>query len=279
MSRERFVKPRVFLSHAKKDSLFIDRLERSLRLCQIEPWLDTFEIRHGKPWLDAIFEDGIPNCDSVLVYFTQNSLVSAVVSKELDAGVVSQLADSSVSLLPYVEEAPLRSEIRMDIQALQVPVWNEENFDSILAQCVAEIWRSFHERRIAQAVADEKLRRMEAEKALSEVGSSKENDEAEFAGLSFSELCETLGDLGLSKFLDRARGVLADGGRTGFAVFFSKMKEFGYVEQDLRILSTRLVELGLLENDGVALSLSRDGFRFLNRYEFENRRSGKEEAL
>lgn len=68
----RLNKPRVFLSHSKSDKSFIELINNDLRKCQIDPWLDSEEIRHGKPWLDTIFEDGIPTCDSVLVYFTDN---------------------------------------------------------------------------------------------------------------------------------------------------------------------------------------------------------------
>jgi len=78
---ERINKPRVFLSHSKADIEFIERVNQDLHRCQISPWLDSEEIRHGKPWLDAIFEDGIPTCDAVLVYFTESSLQSKMVKK------------------------------------------------------------------------------------------------------------------------------------------------------------------------------------------------------
>lgn len=54
--RERINKPRVFLSHARKDVAFIERVERDLRK-QLEPWLDANEIRDGQPWMSAILED------------------------------------------------------------------------------------------------------------------------------------------------------------------------------------------------------------------------------
>ncbi len=278
MSRERFVKPRVFLSHSKKDSAFIERLERALRLCQIDPWLDTFEIRHGKPWLDAIFEDGIPTCDSVLVYFTPHSLGSPVVKKELDAGVVSQLADSSVALLPYVENAELRNEVRADIQALQVPEWNEGNFDAVLAQCVAEIWRSFHERRIGQAVAEEKVRRLEAERALGE------GESATFCGLSYSDLAHLLMERGLMLALTSVRDFLRANlrGTVAEAADVSK-RTHGGSSEEWRGYFAELENMGPLrlshdppKRSGTFsqvqtshIELSTDGKRFLNRFDLE----------
>lgn len=162
----RFNKPRVFLSHSKSDVEFIERLHADLKKCQIEPWLDSEEIRHGQPWLDAIFEGGIPACDAVLVYFTPTSLASAMVKKEMDAAILRKLKDSHVAFLPYVSVESIRDELRVDIQALQVPVWNEDNYAVLLPRVVAEIWRSYHERAVKAAVQQEQVGRLQAELEL-----------------------------------------------------------------------------------------------------------------
>ncbi|MGO9116848.1 MAG: toll/interleukin-1 receptor domain-containing protein [Desulfomonilaceae bacterium] len=162
----RFNKPRVFLSHSKADEKFIRRLYADLKKCQIEPWLDSEDIRHGKPWLDAIFEEGIPTCDCVIVYFSETSLDSAMVKKEIDVGILAQLKESHVAFLPYVSSAEIRQKLRPDIQALQAPVWNGKNYSSLLPRVVAEIWRSFLERTVSDAVRAEKLRRVESELQL-----------------------------------------------------------------------------------------------------------------
>lgn len=185
---DRISKPRVFLSHSKKDIEFIERVKDSLRKCNIEPWLDDEEIRHGKPWLEAIFEDGIPNCDAVLVYFTESSLASRVVKKELDAGVVSKLEDEAIALLPYVNAESLRDRLRSDIKSLHVPEWNETNFGDVLARCAAEIWRSFHERKITQSIAQERVRRLEAERETESLKSLLGEEGALICGRTFVEL-------------------------------------------------------------------------------------------
>jgi hypothetical protein len=163
---QRLNKPRVFLSHSKADSGLIERLHGDLQVCQIEPWIDTVDIRHGKPWLDAIFEEGIPTCDCVLVYLTEHSVTSAMVKKELDAAVLEQLRDKRVALLPYVSSEALRDGLRADIRALQVPVLNTGNYQSLLPRIVAEVWRSFMERTVPVAVQQEHIRRLEAELEL-----------------------------------------------------------------------------------------------------------------
>jgi hypothetical protein len=167
--KDRVKKPRVFLSHSKKDISFIQRLCDDLRRCQVEPWLDEYEIRHGQPWLDAIFEDGMPACDAVIAYVTRNSITSAVVRKEIDVGILRKLSDSHIAFLPYVRQSALRSELRADLQALQTTEWNDDNYSEILPRVVAEVWRSFLERTVVDAVQRERLGRVEAELRLAEI--------------------------------------------------------------------------------------------------------------
>jgi hypothetical protein len=159
-------RPRVFLSHSKADIGFIERIENDLRGCQIEPWLDSQEIRPGQPWLDAIFESGIPTCDCVLVYLTESSIESNMVKKEIDAGIVRKLRDSQIAFLPYVSRAEIRDKLRTDLQTLQVPEWNEKNYHSILPRVVAEIWHSYMDRTVVAATKEEKVKRLESELTL-----------------------------------------------------------------------------------------------------------------
>jgi len=159
-------KPRVFLSHSKRDEDFVKRLAEDLRHCQIEPWLDSLEIRHGQPWLEAIFRGGIATCDSVLVYVTENSIESEMVKKEMDAGLLQKLKDQRIGFLPYVEKEELRERLRPDVQCLQTPVWNDANYAELLPAVVSEVWRSYMERIVASATSEERARRLESQLEL-----------------------------------------------------------------------------------------------------------------
>lgn len=159
-------RPRVFLSHSKADVTFISKLYEDLRHCQIDPWLDSIDIRHGEPWLDAIFEAGISTCDCILVYLTENSIESPMVKKEIDASVIQKLKDSKVGLLPYVSKGSLREKLRPDIQSLQIPEWNSDNYHFVLSRVVAEIWHVYFERAMRAATSDEKVKRLESELEL-----------------------------------------------------------------------------------------------------------------
>lgn len=149
-------KPRVFLSHSSKDKIFIERLYNDLQKYKIEPWKDTEEIRDGRPWLRVIFEDGIPTCDSILVYLTENSINSKMVKKEIDAAFMEQLSDSGIMILPYVADSQLRTKLSPDIRTLQCREWNEMNYEELLPSVIAEIWQSYVERVVNTVTIKEK---------------------------------------------------------------------------------------------------------------------------
>jgi hypothetical protein len=117
--------------------------------------LDTEEIRDGKSWLKVIFEDGIPTCDSIMVYFTVNSIASKMVGKEIDSSLITQLNDSGIGILPYVQTAELRKTLRVDLQTLHCREWNDANYQDLLPSVVAEIWHSYMERTVGTAVAQD----------------------------------------------------------------------------------------------------------------------------
>jgi hypothetical protein len=179
-------RPRVFLSYSNSDSAFIDALYNDLHNCHIEPWRDTLDIRHGEPWLDAIFESGIPTCDCVLVYLTDAALESPIVKKEIDAGILQKLKDKRVAFLPYVSNADVRSRLRADIQTLQSPEWNRDNYLALLPRVVAEIWHSYLDRSLTSAIQEEHTKRVETELALEQLRKTQEarpfspSEEADF---------------------------------------------------------------------------------------------------
>lgn len=203
----RLNKPGVFLSHSKADERFIRRLHNDLRKCQIDPWLDSEDIRHGKPWLDAIFEEGIPTCDCIMVYFSEATLNSAMVKKEIDAGILAQLKERHVAFLPYVAAPDIRTRLRPDIQALQAPVWNSRNYGSLLPQVVAEIWRSFLERTVSNEVNAEKVRRLEMELQLERFKNSAQGDIfSESENRDFDYIQKQLDRFELVTFDEKQRG-------------------------------------------------------------------------
>ena len=164
-----FNKPRVFLSHASKDKAFIETLASDLRKCKIEPWLDTEEIRDGRPWLKVIFENGLPTCDAIIVYLTINSISSKMVQKEIDSALLDNLSDNGIMFLPYIEQSTLRDELRMDLKTLQCREWNKHNYQEILPSVISEIWHSYLERVISINSLQNRNKILELESKLKEI--------------------------------------------------------------------------------------------------------------
>lgn len=169
MMQESLRKPRVFLSHSKKDIEFIRRLDADLRACQCETWIDEIEIRHGKPWLDEIFSAGIPSCEIVLCYITSNSVQSVMVRQEIDARLIERMQNEHVAILPYVSSEDIRIQLRSDLQSFQIPVLNDATYAQMFPRIVAQVWRSHLDWAVSQAIQSEKIRRLELELKVREL--------------------------------------------------------------------------------------------------------------
>jgi hypothetical protein len=105
----------------------------------------------------------------------------------MDARLLERLSNERVGLLVYTESEDLRSQLRLDVQRLQIPEFNESNYEKVLPRLVAEIWRSHGESLVASAVQSEKIKRLEAEMRLQRLESNtpaaifSPSESAEFA--------------------------------------------------------------------------------------------------
>lgn len=169
------MQPKVFLSHSAADKPFIMQLYNDLKTHGLDPWIDIKEIRMGKSWMNEIFEQGIRNSHAVLIYYTENAIKSTMVGKELDSAFISQLSDKNIAVIPLVERAELRDSLRWDIRALQCNEFNSENYNEVLPLIVSEIWQSYTELAIAQAVLKEKNERLEIELKLTKLQNEQES--------------------------------------------------------------------------------------------------------
>ena len=267
--KDRINKPKVFLSHSKRDREFVRKVRDDLNRCQIQSWFDEDDIRDGEPWLDAIFEDGIPGCDAVIVFLTENSIDSNMVRKELNASLVQQLKDSSVRLLPYVSDSALRPKLRPDIASLQCRVWNQENYADMLPSVIAEIWRSFLERTIGEAILLERGRRSELEKELVELRGTlsdktfSSSEESEFEYIFKQLNLEVIAKLETGDYQHKTK----EQWRLSFLVFLHKLLlEYEGVPSDMTISSLVIHEIYPKIQSWGVLYLEPDLIPMLRRY-------------
>jgi TIR domain len=81
-------KLRTFLCHAKEDKAKILDLYHELKGCNLEPWLDVYNIIPGQRWEEEI-EKSIRSTDAFLVYLSDTSVsktgyVQAEIKRALD---------------------------------------------------------------------------------------------------------------------------------------------------------------------------------------------------
>ena len=93
--------PKLFISYSSKDKNFVKRLARDLRMRGIKVWVDFWEIKVGDS-IVAKIEDAIQDNDYFAVVLTPTSVKSNWVKKELAAGLIKELEEKSVVVLPLL---------------------------------------------------------------------------------------------------------------------------------------------------------------------------------
>jgi hypothetical protein len=74
----------VFVSHSSEDkATLIEPLVKDLEDCYINVWLDKRKIVPGDNLRKSIFRDGLDKADVALIFFTENSLKSSWVDREI----------------------------------------------------------------------------------------------------------------------------------------------------------------------------------------------------
>jgi TIR domain len=118
------VAPKVFVSHATADKdRFVLEFATRLRSNGVDAWVDHWEMNPGDSLVDKIFEEGLRDCQAMIVVLSQHSIESKWVREELNAAVVKKI-EKATRLIPVRLdrcEVPqcLRSTIWQDIPNLQ----------------------------------------------------------------------------------------------------------------------------------------------------------------
>lgn len=95
--------PVAFLSHSSKDKLFVRKLATDLQRRRIRPWLDEREILVGDS-LHRRISDGIEGADFLILVLSEASIQSGWVEREVNAGLMRELENKDVIVLPILKE-------------------------------------------------------------------------------------------------------------------------------------------------------------------------------
>lgn len=97
----------VFISYSHKDKEFANRLATNLMTRKVRVWVDTWELRAGDSLISRI-QDAIQSSSALVVLVSQNSLASTWCTKELNSGLLRELEERRVVVVPaLVEECEL----------------------------------------------------------------------------------------------------------------------------------------------------------------------------
>ena len=91
----------IFISYSHQDKDFTDNLARNLVGNKHNIWIDTWEINAGESLIDKI-QNAIDNADAILVILSKYSTTSEWCKKELNSGLLRELEEKKVLLIPCV---------------------------------------------------------------------------------------------------------------------------------------------------------------------------------
>lgn len=91
----------VFLSHTKKDKVFVRKLAQDLDSHGVTVWIDEAEIKVGDSLIKKI-RSGIDNVDYVAVVISPDSVESPWVQREVDVAMTLEINGEGIKVLPIL---------------------------------------------------------------------------------------------------------------------------------------------------------------------------------
>lgn len=91
----------VFISYNHNDSNFAERLALELTRRDIKVWKDSWRISVGDSLIQKV-QDGLEGASFLCVIFSNNSLASEWVKREITAGLLREIEERKVLILPIV---------------------------------------------------------------------------------------------------------------------------------------------------------------------------------
>src|SRR3990170_6374615 len=93
----------VFISYSHEDRASVDKIAAHLVKRRVHVWLDRWELRVGDSLIQRI-QSEIQNADALVVVLSKASVNSSWCQKELSAGLVRELEEKRVVVLPILLE-------------------------------------------------------------------------------------------------------------------------------------------------------------------------------
>ena len=119
----------VFVSYNREDSAFVDQLAKRLVMLKHNLWIDRWEMNVGDSLISKI-QNALTESDAILVILSRRSVASEWCRKELNSGLIRELEEKRVLVLPCVIddcEIPLflREKLYADFRCNPVDALNQ----------------------------------------------------------------------------------------------------------------------------------------------------------
>lgn len=93
----------IFISYSHKDKAFADRLATQLVRRNVNVWLDRWELSVGDSLVERI-QEAVDGASALLVILSKASVASGWCKKELSAGLLRELEEKRVVVMPVMLE-------------------------------------------------------------------------------------------------------------------------------------------------------------------------------
>lgn len=107
----------VFISYSSQDREFVDRLAHQLVQNKVSVWLDRWELRAGDSLVTRI-QEAVGGASALLVVLSKASVESEWCTKELNAGLMRELDEKRVVVVPIlIEDCKIPTFLREKVYA------------------------------------------------------------------------------------------------------------------------------------------------------------------
>jgi hypothetical protein len=250
----------VFVSHSSEDKeCLVEPIVQDLENCYINVWLDKRKILPGDNLRKSIFRDGLDKADVALIFFTESSLKSSWVDREIkhvlreegkkgnnfDLSKIISIFDSPKTYEEIQERYP---ELTDDLLHLMPEGYNKTQ----LGQLISAIWSKY----LSLQGGDIETQRQLLEKEREIFQKDKEVDSLKLEISTLKNLNPKLSETqDFEKYLNS--GVL-----NGFISNKNKVLQDGTFDPNTIGGAAEAKAFGLLEADGGWVKLSDKGHRF-----------------
>lgn len=93
----------IFISYSHKDKEFVDKLAIQLVRHNVNVWLDRWELSVGDSLIEKV-QDAVDGASALLVILSKSSTSSEWCKKELSAGLLRELEEKRVVVMPVMLE-------------------------------------------------------------------------------------------------------------------------------------------------------------------------------